>query len=137
MANANLNRQQRLTPIIEKAIAATLEMQKWGPKHEEDVGGWRYLDPRQRGQDSDLSIAGWHLTFLRSAKNAGFEVPDESIDAAVKYVENCFNKKRQVHAYISRRRDACTRAMAGAGVLAMAHAESMDRKKRLRRANGS
>ena len=122
---------QRLTPVIEKAIAATLEMQQWGPKHEEDVGGWRYLDLRNRNEDSDLSIAGWHLTFLRSAKNAGFEVPDESIDAAVKYVENCFNKNRQVHAYIGRRRDACTRAMAGAGVLALAHAGKYGSKQTL------
>ena len=122
---------ERLTPVIEKAIAATLEMQRWGPKHIQDVGGWRYLDLRNRDEDSDLSIAGWHLTFLRSAKNAGFEVPDESIDAAVKYVENCFNKKRQVHAYIGRRRDACTRAMAGAGVLAMAHAGKYGSKETL------
>lgn len=122
---------KRLTSVIEKAIAATLEMQQWGPKQKEDVGGWRYLNPRKRNEHSDLSIAGWHLMFLRSARNAGFEVPKESIDAAVKYVENCFNKKRQVHAYIGRRPGACTRAMAGAGVLALAHAGKFGSKQSL------
>ena len=115
---------ETMAPVIEKAIAATLEMQRWNPKHKEDVGGWRYLDNRFPDEDSDLSITGWHLMFLRSAKNAGFDVPKESIDAAVKYVDNCFIKDedRKVHAYLGRNKNACTRAMAGAGILALAHA---------------
>ena len=66
--------------------------------------------------------------FLRSAKNAGFDVPKESIDAAVKYVDNCFIKDedRNVHAYLGRNKNACTRAMAGAGILALAHAGKHD-----------
>ena len=119
---------EQLAPVIEKAIAATLEMQRWKPKRPKDVGGWRYLDPRFVDSDSDLSITGWQLMFLRSAKNAGFEVPKESIDAAVKYVENCFleDEDRKVHAYVGRARDNCTRAMAGAGILALAHSGKHD-----------
>jgi hypothetical protein len=115
---------EQLTPIIEKAIAATVEMQNWGPKRKQNVGGWRYLDMRYPGKYSDLSVTGWQLMFLRSAKNAGFDVPEKSIDAAVKYVEGCFLKQRdrRVHAYLAGNQFACTRAMAGAGILALAHA---------------
>ena len=62
--------------------------------------------------------------FLRSAKNAGFDVPKKSIDAAVKYVRKCFlkDKDRQIYVYMVGVREASTRAMAGAGVLAMSHA---------------
>ena len=124
---------ERLAPIIEKAIAATLEMQRWGPKQEKDVGGWRYLDLRFPNDDSDLSITGWQIMFLRSAKNAGFDVPEKSIEAAVKYVEHCFleDEDRQVHAYLLGNRVGCTRAMAGVGILALAHAGKHNTKEAL------
>ncbi len=114
---------ERLAPVIEKAIAATLEMQRWKPNRKIDEGGWRYLDTNF-SDGADLSVTGWQLMFLRSAKNAGFDVPNENIDSAVTYIENCFLKDddRQVHAYLAGRRPTCTRAMAGAGVLALAHA---------------
>ena len=127
----NAEQAERIAPVIEKAIAATLEMQRWGGKKARDVGGWRYLNLHDNGRfDSDLSITGWQLAFLRSARNAGFDVPKESVDAAVKYVENCFLKHRglQVHAYFPKVTISCTRAMAGAGVLALAHAGKHDSK---------
>lgn len=120
---------KKLAPVIEKAIAATLEMQRWDTKEERNVGGWRYLNRQGTvggpfKSDSDLSITGWQLMFLRSARNAGFDAPQESIDKAVNYVENCYlkNEDRKVHGYLVGNSKACTRAMAGAGVLAMAHA---------------
>ena len=121
---------KRLAPVIEKAIVATVEMQRWGPKAKHDVGGWRYTGLRPPEGDSDLSVTGWQLMFLRSAKNAGFDVPAESIASAVKYVEGCFieQEDRQVHAYLSQDKNACTRAMAGAGILALAHAGKNDSK---------
>ena len=127
----NQEQAKRISPVIENAIKATLEMQQWKGKQAYDVGGWRYVSRPFPRQDSDLSITGWQLMFLRSAKNAGFDVPKESIDAAVKYVEKCFlkNKDRRVHSYLADtnvRRNAVTRAMAGAGVLAMAHAGKHD-----------
>ena len=114
---------KKLAPVIEKAIAATLEMQRWPGKQKKNVGGWRYVTRHGAG-DSDLSVTGWQLMFLRSAKDAGFDVPKKSIDAAVKYVENCFDKDKnlQVYSYAPGWSDAITRAMAGEGILAMAHA---------------
>lgn len=124
----NAQQAERISPVIERAIKATLEMQQWKDKKPHDVGGWRYLGRPHANADSDLSITGWQLMFLRAAKNAGFDVPEKSIDAAVNYVETCFlkDKDRRVHAYVVKRREAVTRAMAGAGVLAMAHAGKHD-----------
>ena len=118
---------EKLAPVVEKAIAATLEMQRWKRSRLVDVGGWRYLSVLFP-QDSDLSITGWQLMFLRSARNAGFEVPDKSIEAAVKYVETCFLKDedQQVHSYDAGNRLTVTRAVAGSGILAMAHAGKHD-----------
>ena len=117
----------RLAPVVEKAIAATLEMQRWKRSRQVDVGGWRYLSVLFP-QDSDLSITGWQLMFLRSARNAGFEVPNKSIEAAVEYVERCFLKDddEQVHSYDAGNRSTVTRAVAGSGILAMAHAGKHD-----------
>ena len=47
-----------------------------------------------------------------------------ALDDAVKYVERCFldHKDRRVHSYEAENRSTVTRAVAGAGILAMAHA---------------
>ena len=123
---------KKLAPVIEKAIETTLTMQRWGGKTAKDEGGWRYLGVPWPNNDSDLSITGWQLMFLRSAKNSGFDVPQKSIDAAVTYVGHCFltDKNRQVHSYKTgpNAEIACTRAMAGAGVLALAHAGKHESK---------
>ena len=121
---------KKLAPVIEKAIAATIEMQQWGGKKPHDKGGWRYITKRFSNGDSDLSITGWHLMFLRSARNAGFEVSKETIDLAVAYVERCYltDEDRNVHGYMVKQRKQCTRAMAGAGVLALAHAGKHESK---------
>ena len=114
--------EARLT--IEKAIEATLEMQNW-EKSAADAGGWRYLD-RHDDFDSDLSLTGWQLMFLRSAKNAGFDVSQEPIDDAVSYVQRCFHQRAGSFNYAAIKANKCTRAMAGAGVLALAHAGKHD-----------
>jgi hypothetical protein len=110
---------------IEKALEATLIMQGWHKRREADKGGWRYLhlhDLDEELFDSDLSATGWQLMFLRSAKNAGFDVPKESIDDAVGYVKRCFNPEFGTFQYVASKHDRRSRAMAGAGVLAVAHA---------------
>src|SRR5688572_32930735 len=59
--------------------------------------------------------------FLRSARNAGFDVSKERIDDAVAYVRRSFDNRDGIFVY-STRRPSRTRAMAGAGILALAHA---------------
>jgi len=116
----NQEQAEKIVGIIEKAVAATLEMQRWR-KRRSDQGGWRYLG-KPYPEDSDLSITGWQLMFLRSARNAGFDVPQKNIEQAVTYIEKCFQKRSGSFSYCSQYRLSVSRAMAGAGVLAMAHA---------------
>jgi len=106
---------------IEKALQATLTMQRWPKPRNTDIGGWRYID-RSQDFESDLSVTGWQLMFLRSAKNAGFDVPKASIDSAVAYVRRCFQPHFRTFTIMASPQDRRSRGMAGAGILALAHA---------------
>lgn len=50
-------------------------------------GGWRY---RPVAHDADISVTVLQVTALRAAKNAGLNVPQRTIDNAVKYVKSCY-----------------------------------------------
>jgi hypothetical protein len=64
---------------------------------------------------------------LRSARNAGFDVPKESIDAAVGYVRRTFSDRYCAFGYAAGDHyDFRSRGMAGAGILALAHAGHHD-----------
>jgi hypothetical protein len=111
---------ERMKKAVKKALAVSLEMQRWPKKKEINKGGWRYLDHHEL--DSDLSVTGWELMFLRSARNSGFEVPKDAIDGAVAYVHRCYSKKYGTFQYSTDPSDNGSRGMAGAGILALAHA---------------
>jgi hypothetical protein len=116
---------QQLEPAIQKAVAATLLMQRWPKRRNVDLGGWRYVDVfsgEEYDFDSDLSVTGWYLMSLRSAKNAGFDVPQKPIDDAVRYVRRCFQPEYGAFQLMSTDSDRRSRGMAGAGILALAHA---------------
>ncbi len=51
-------------------------------------GGWRY---NPVPYDADVSVTICQVMALRSARNAGIEVPKETIDRAVAYVRRCQN----------------------------------------------
>jgi hypothetical protein len=73
-----------------KSVQLILRSQKvW--KQPRDAGGWRY---NPDSDDSDLSATIWQVMALRSAKNAGVEVPREAIDLAVDYIKRCYHSPR-------------------------------------------
>ena len=74
--------QERLDRVLAKSTKLILSAQAV-PKNESHQGGWRY---KPDSRDSDLSCSGWALMALRSAKLNGAPVPDDAIDAAVRYV---------------------------------------------------
>jgi hypothetical protein len=113
-------RAKELDPIIKRALDATLEMQNWPKDLAIDEGGWRYLDDYD-DRDSDLSVTGWQLMFLRSAKNAGFDVADEPITRAIGYVRRSFRRDSGTFSYKTGPENRASRGMSGAGVLALAH----------------
>lgn len=53
-----------------------------------DEGGWRYNPVRH---DADISVTICQIMALRSARNAGLDVPKGTIDRAVAYVRACQN----------------------------------------------
>lgn len=67
--------------------------------------------------------------FLRSSKNAGFDVSKDPIDEAVRYINRCYRSRLGTFNYASSDVDRHTRAMAGAGLLALAHAGVKDTAK--------
>jgi hypothetical protein len=118
---SDVKRAARIETAIKKALAATLEMQRWPKDYKMERGGWRYIDD-DGTFDSDFSITGWSLMFLRSARNAGFEVSQQPIDEAVAYVRRCFEPEYGAFEYTNVGGDHRSRGMAGAGILALAHA---------------
>jgi squalene cyclase len=73
----------RIKPKLEAAIRLIINSQN----HE---GGWRY--PPHVG-DADLSVTVLQVTALRAAKNAGLNVPQATIERAVKYVLSCSDER--------------------------------------------
>jgi len=69
--------RQKLDRIIKVIIAS-----------QNDEGGWRY---RPIARDADISVTVLQVVALRAAKNAGLEVPQATIDNAVKYVKKCYH----------------------------------------------
>ena len=117
--------------VIERCLDVSLKMHRWPKPRKVDRGGWRYAQ-QQRDAESDLSLTGWQLMFLRSARNAGFEVPSEPIEEATSYVLRCFRPDFDTFNYYVRgKEDRRSRGMAGAGILALAHAGLHHRKETL------
>ncbi len=57
-----------------------------------DEGGWRYFN-EYSSSDSDTTSTAWQLMFFRSAKNAGFDVPEIVIDDAIGFIERCYDSE--------------------------------------------
>jgi hypothetical protein len=81
-------RQKKVDKALAKAVKLLLNAQAI-PKHPSHQGGWRY-HPNSR--DSDLSVSGWALMALRSARLNGAPVPKKAIDDAVAFVLRCHRR---------------------------------------------
>src|SRR5438045_2945110 len=69
--------RQKLERVIKTIIAS-----------QNNEGGWRY---RPIARDADISVTVLQVVALRAAKNAGLEVPQATIENAVKYVKSCYH----------------------------------------------
>ena len=112
-------RSERIRRAIEMGLEFSWRLQFARKERDEDRGGWRYLYKRD-AVESDLSVTGWQLMFLRSAKNAEFDVPKEFIDAAMQYVMRCYlPDKDGVFSYSPGDRNEVNEAMTGIGSLSL------------------
>ena len=110
-------RSTRIRSAMDKGLEFTRAYQIKRKRYAVDRGGWRYYHPYDR-DDSDLSVTGWHLMALRSAKNAGFHVPKQYVDEALEYVQRCFDRRQGTFVYALKHR-CISRAMAGCGILSL------------------
>lgn len=77
-------------------------------------GGWRY---NPVPFDADVSVTICQIMALRSARNAGIEVPKETIDRAVEYVRQCQNADGGFRYQLSNGFSAFPRSAAGVASL--------------------
>ncbi len=82
-------RQKKLDEALPRAVRLILTAQQVR-KSAAYKGGWRY-QPHSR--DSDMSLTGWALMSLRSARNNGSQVPKKAIEDAVGFVLRCQVRK--------------------------------------------
>jgi hypothetical protein len=73
---------------LELAVRAAVTSQKKNPLH-----AWRYSPD---AADADTSVSGAVLVGLLAARNAGIEVPDNSIDSAIGYYKSMTSDSGQV-----------------------------------------
>lgn len=118
---------QRLKETIQQALDWTRRLQFRPKKNQHENGGLRYTGiNRDYPQDADLSVTAWHTMFYRSAKNAGFEVPERFVHGALKYVRRCHIPKDSLYrhlgvfTYMIETPQMASHAMTGCGVLSLA-----------------
>ncbi|MGE0713738.1 MAG: prenyltransferase/squalene oxidase repeat-containing protein [Planctomycetota bacterium] len=90
---------EQLRYAIQQGIKATVASQFTGPEERRD-GGFGYFLYRTKGQDKhpnmwkddEASTTISQVQALRGARNAGFAVPEKSIERAERYIANCAHK---------------------------------------------
>ena len=78
-------RQKKIDALLPKALKLILTAQAV-QKEARLAGGWRYSPG---SGSSDLSVSGWNLMALRSARLNGAPVPAEAIKKAIGFVNRC------------------------------------------------
>jgi hypothetical protein len=114
-------RSVKIERAVRMALTVTGDQQQERKSDPRDVGGWRYLQSIGTS-DSDLSVTGWQLMFLRSAKNAQFNVDDKVIHGALTYVQSLYQPAEGefYYGHISGNDRYASRGMMGVGALALA-----------------
>src|SRR5439155_18077437 len=109
-------RAKEVKQAIENALQFTRHLQV-RPKDPADKGGWRYIRLKPSEADSDLSVTAWQLMFLRSARNAEFNVPQGYVDEAIGYVRRLWDPSSGgfYYKFAGGRGFGASRGMAGAG----------------------
>ena len=82
-------RQKRIDKVLPKALGVILAAQKVGKARGDDRGGWRY-EPTMNS--SDISVSGWQIMALRSARLNGAPVPQSAIKNAIAFIDRCKSK---------------------------------------------
>jgi len=95
---------RRIRKRLDKAIQLILWAEDRKQADSGHHGGWRYTPDTM---DSDLSVTIWQLLALRSAKNAGLDVPKKAIDAAIGYLKRSYYSQRDTEGKPINMKSAC------------------------------
>jgi len=90
-------RSKKIEAAITTALIYHREVQTRQKEKPSDIGGFRYGYPEGPNAHSDMSVTGWALMFLRSARNAEFNVPKQYFDEGLDFVERCYEKDSAQH----------------------------------------
>ncbi len=90
-------RSLRIKDAIARALIFHREVQTRKKQRPSDIGGFRYGYPESPNASSDMSVTGWALMFLRSARNAEFNVPKQYFDEGLDFVERCYETDPSLH----------------------------------------
>ncbi len=90
-------RSTKIEAAITNALIYHREVQTRQKEKPSDIGGFRYGYPEGPNASSDMSVTGWALMFLRSARNAEFNVPKQYFDEGLDFVERCYEKDPALH----------------------------------------
>ena len=107
-------RQAKISRVLPHAIRALLDAQA-APKAIGHKGGWRYTPNSSVG---DLSVTGWCLMALRSARQGGAPVPDESIANAVEFIRKSADSSTGGFSYLPTSTNS-TPSMTAVGLLCL------------------
>lgn len=116
-------RSKDVKRALQKALQYSRALQTRPKEYPNDHGGWRYIriQPHPNDADSDLSVTGWQLMFLRSARNAEFKVPQECIDQAMDYIRRTWDEQEGIFHYeiSAAQRDRYSRGLMGSAILSL------------------
>jgi len=81
---------------LDRALQAILRGQAAAKARSQDLGGWRY---HPSSDDSDVSVTGWMIMALKSAKATHIEIPPAAFDKAAQYLWNMYDTKNPGFGY--------------------------------------
>jgi len=92
------DQREKLEKCLKKAVefiskAQTSKKFRKPEGKEVEVGGWGYVSAADSNQFDEGSVTITQVQALRAARNAGIQVPKETIDKAVAYLEACTTPK--------------------------------------------
>jgi hypothetical protein len=73
---------------LDRALQAVFREQAATKTRPQDAGGWRN---QSSPNDSDVSVTGWMILALKSARGAGIEIPQAVFDKAAQYLWNMYD----------------------------------------------
>ena len=79
-----MTEDEKLRPMAQKAVSYIVRLQ---PEH----GGFRYAGPVERGQ-GDLSVTGWQIMAIKSAKLAGLDVPEQAFERSREFLKSSWRE---------------------------------------------